>query len=163
MTNLGAAIFYICLALLLREIWKSSREPKTVKIDETTNNYIDKLIQLKQEYSKISQFIFDYEQIKDNGSKEYFITWVDNFGESKAAKIFRSFGQYSTDTRKSLKQSAEAYRIQLSDEIDKTIEALYKHHKSNVKNAGNPIFIRPLSQEIKAVMDIINDSKSSKK
>lgn len=162
MTYFGAALFYICLALLLREIWKNSRDTKKVIIDETTNNYIDKLIQLKQEYSKISQFIFDYEQIKDNGGKEYFITWVDNFGENKAAKIFRSFGNYSTDTRKNLKQSAEAYRVQLSDEIDKTIEALYKHHKGNVKNAGNPIFIKPLSQEIAAVLNILKEDNNKK-
>ena len=70
MSYLGAAAFYIFLALLIREIWKSSKDAKQITIDETTNNYIDKLIQLKQEYSKINQFIFDYEQIKDNGSKE---------------------------------------------------------------------------------------------
>lgn len=162
MTYLGAAAFYIFLALLLRELWKSSRVGKEIEITERTNYLIDKLTTLKQEYNDISQFIFDYEQRRDDSIKTYKVSWIDSFGEQKITNIFGGNLRRSTDDRKNLKAAAEQYRLTVADELDKTIQELYAHHKKNVKNPDKLIKVKPLSAEIQSVVEAMKEAKDKK-
>lgn len=161
-TYLGAAAFYIFLALLLRELWKMSRATKQIEITEKTNYLIDKLTTLKQEYNEISQFIFDYEQRREDSIKTYQVRWIDSFGESKIANIFGGNGRRSTDEKKNLKRAAEQYRLTIADEIDKTINELYSYHKKNVKNPGGATTTRPLTDEIKNIMEAVKEAADKK-
>lgn len=129
------------LLLACYKLYKHYTTPQHYYVDKETKDLIDKLYDLKSQHSKILQFIFDYDTLRDNNDKSYDISWYNEMGEQKSTTIFRGTGKWNTDKKykANLRKSAEAYEQYLSQRITELITELSKHN-SRLQEGSKPQF-----------------------
>lgn len=76
------------LLFICYKLYKYYTTPQHYYVDKETKDLIDKLYDLKAQHSKILQFIFDYDTLRDNNDKSYDISWYNEWANRKVQQSF---------------------------------------------------------------------------
>lgn len=96
-------------------------------------NSIEELHELKRQYTNISQFLFDYEQEKDN---TYQLTFIDATGTRHTADIIKA-----NDCNAYLKATAEEQQLLLKHRIEEITTRIYSTLQEQPKTSNGIISI----------------------
>lgn len=100
---------------------KAEQEEQPHALSTNTKLLIDRLHELKEQHTNISQFLFDYEQEKQAA---YTVSYTDGTGQKKTAEIIKA-----SDNNNYLKLSAEQQQQKIERQIEQIIEELSNTEK----------------------------------